>query len=128
MMSSDFNFVRTTKFIPGNNHEVEIAEVNRELVRLAAKRLPYAEEDAERAKLRAELDRLGSLPATEDKWDHPILLENGQPVTKRDKWNASDIAAKRAMLAEYRITFQWDEVDGIRFPRFLMVPKTYETA
>ena len=126
MMKSDFNFVRTTKFIPGDNHSVEIAEVNRELRRLPAKGLPYAEEDSERAKLRAELDRLGSLPATEDKWDHPILLENGEPVTYSSKWQASDIGGKRAMLGEYRITFQWDEVDGSKFPRFLMVPKVYQ--
>jgi DNA invertase Pin-like site-specific DNA recombinase len=126
IMESNFLFVRTTKFVPGNNHEVEIAAVDRELVRLAAKRLPYNEEDAERAKLRAERDRLESLPATEDRWDHPILLENGEPVTHSSKWQASDIDGKRAMLGEYRITFCWDEVDGSRFPRFLMVPKIYQ--
>ena len=128
MMSADFTFVRTTKFIPGDNHSVEIAEVDRELLRLPAKRLSEEEEDTERAKLRAERKRLLRLPATEDRWDHPILLEDGEPVTYSAKWNASDIDGKHSMLAEYRITFCWDEVDGTKFPRFLMVPKIYETA
>jgi DNA invertase Pin-like site-specific DNA recombinase len=128
MMASNLNFVRTTKFIPGDNHDAEIAQIDRELLRLPAKLLPYKEEDAERARLRAERDRLASLPATDDRYEFPILIENGEPVTYASKWQASDIDGQRAMLRENRITFRWDEGDGIRFPRFLMVPITYDAA
>ena len=128
MMASDLNFVRTTKFIPGDNHDADIAKVDRELLKLPARRLPYKQEDAERARLRAERDNLELLPTTDDRYEFPILIDNGEPVTYANKWQGSDINGKRAMLRENRITFRWDEVDRVRFPRFLTVPKTYKEA
>jgi DNA invertase Pin-like site-specific DNA recombinase len=121
-MSADLTFVMTTKFIPGHNYEKEIKVIERELFKLPTRGLPEEDEDAERARLRAEKRRLLALPTVPDNWDTAPVMENGEPITHAAKWQASDLTGKREILKEKRITFQWGELDGERHPEVTIVP------
>jgi hypothetical protein len=68
--------------IPGYDHSVELAEIAFELDQLPRKGLPWAEEDAERARLRAEYTRVSELPSVPDRWEE---VPNGH--TYADLWD-----------------------------------------
>lgn len=65
------------RLVPGENHDIELTEIKLALDDLPKRNLTDAEEDAERAKLRAERDRLESLPNIPDHWEE---VETGKTV------------------------------------------------
>jgi hypothetical protein len=122
-MRSDHRVMLKTEFVPGENHDAEIAKIRLKLRDLPTRNLSEDEEDAERARLRTEKRRLESLPTTAPDWKPVIVTDDqGNPVTYAAKWDSSDLAGKREMLKEMRITFRWDEIDGRRFPLVGIVP------
>jgi hypothetical protein len=54
--------------VPGENHDVEIADIKLAMRDLGAQDLPDNEYDAELRRLRAERDRLAALPNIPDQW------------------------------------------------------------
>ena len=85
--------VTETVFTPGHNHEPELEAIRFELDHLASRHLPWAEEDAERARLRAEYDRLDALEATPDSWEEKTL-----ETTYADLWAALESAGRNEWL------------------------------
>lgn len=82
----------TRRFIPGHNHDAEIADVQYQLDHLASQHLDDDAEDLERMRLRGEKKRLANLPATPDSWvdvqaDHTYADEwNDLPNCERAEW------------------------------------------
>lgn len=69
--------------IPGNDHSEELAKIEDERRDLAMRGLPWAEEDAERAKLRARYDEVAALP---DVPEDTKLVDTG--TTYAAQWDA----------------------------------------
>jgi len=82
-------------WIPGNDYESEIEQVNISLLELPARGLDEDKEDAERAKLRAERRRLQDLPSTPGRWDDQ---ETGETYGEMFARLAGDTTALRAKL------------------------------
>ena len=69
IIAETFNIhVMIRKLTLGHDHSVELAEIAFELDQLPRKSLPWAEEDTERARLRAEYTRVSDLPSVPDQW------------------------------------------------------------
>lgn len=81
----------------GNEAEIanRLEDIQWQLSQLAAKRLPWDQEDAERAVLRAEYDRVASAPVVEDEVK---LIGTGQ--TYLQTWEGLDIHQRGHWLAE----------------------------
>lgn len=71
------------RIIPGTDHTAELESLRFELRQLPARDLPWDEEDAERARLRAEHDRIAALPVVPDT---EVLVDTGE--TYASLWNA----------------------------------------
>jgi site-specific DNA recombinase len=71
------------RIIPGTDHTAELESLKFELRQLAARDLPWDEEDAERARLRAEYDRIAALPVVPDQ---EVMVDTGE--TYASLWNA----------------------------------------
>ncbi len=56
------------RLVEGENHDIELTEIQLQLDDLPKRKLPDVEEDAERARLREERNRLESLPNIPDRW------------------------------------------------------------
>ena len=84
------------RLIKGENHDMELAQISLELQDLPSRDLPDAEEDAERARLRAERDRLLGQPRIPDRWEE---VETGETVGQH--WAGLDFDGKRSMLLEH---------------------------
>jgi DNA invertase Pin-like site-specific DNA recombinase len=69
------------KFIPGNDHSGELKDTEFLLQHLSSQQLSDEEEDAERARLRAERDRIKALPIEPG---HTERVETGE--TYADRW------------------------------------------
>jgi hypothetical protein len=85
------------QIVPGNEAQIEnrLEEIRFELTQLAAKGLPWAEEDAERAVLRAEYDRVAATPIIEDRVD---LLPTSE--TYLEQWERLAVPERGRWLAE----------------------------
>jgi DNA invertase Pin-like site-specific DNA recombinase len=83
----------TLERVNGENHDAELAEVQLALSDLPKRGLSDDEEDAERKRLRAERNRLQSLPNTPDRWDE---VPTGQTVGEH--WAGLDYDGQRAFL------------------------------
>lgn len=84
IMNDSFNIPRLERqVIPGTDHAAELESLKFELRQLSARDLPWDEEDAERARLRAEHDRIAALPVVPDK---VVTVDSGQ--TYAALWNA----------------------------------------
>ena len=126
-MRANHLWVYETTFEPGEEAEIN-AEIDR--IRLKLRDLPTRglsddDEDAERERLRAERRKLESQlkDARPDYWGKTLVTkEDGSPLTEADRWNAADLAGKREIIGEMRITFSWGEEGGQRFPITSMVP------
>jgi DNA invertase Pin-like site-specific DNA recombinase len=79
--------------VEGNSHYAELAETQLELAELPKRGLSDDEEDAERSRLRAERNRLESLPETPDRI---VMVETGETVGEH--FASLDDAARRAMM------------------------------
>ena len=103
------------RLIEGENHDVELADIALQLQDLPSRNLPDTEEDAERARLRAERDRLTELNkhARPDRWDEMEMCTicaseyqdtceaSGHPmVTVGEHWASLDHESRRAVLLE----------------------------
>lgn len=83
------------RLVPGENHDVELAEIRMAIRDLGAQDLPDNEYDAELAKLRAERDRLSTLPNVPDRWEDVKTDETvGQHFASLNR------EGQRAMLLE----------------------------
>jgi DNA invertase Pin-like site-specific DNA recombinase len=71
------------RIIPGTDHAVELESLKFELRQLPARDLPWDDEDAERARLRAEHDRIAALPVVPDR---VVMVDTGQ--TWAGLWDA----------------------------------------
>lgn len=70
------------RVIPGTDHAADLESLKFELRQLAARELPWDEEDAERARLRAEYDHIAALPSVPDQ---VVEVDSGQ--TYAGLWN-----------------------------------------
>ncbi len=67
IIHDSFNTPRMERrVIPGTDHAADLESLRFELRQLPARDLPWDEEDAERARLRAEYDRVSALPVVPD--------------------------------------------------------------
>lgn len=82
------------RVIPGTDHTAGLESLKFELRQLPARDLPWDEEDAERARLRAEHDRIAALPVVPDK---EVMVNTGQ--TYASLWNALRPADRGPWLA-----------------------------
>jgi DNA invertase Pin-like site-specific DNA recombinase len=95
IVSETFNVPRLVrKVIPGTDHTAELASLDFELQQLPALKLPWGEEDAERARLRAEYTRIADLPVVPDE---EVMVNTGE--TYADLWNATRPADRGEWLA-----------------------------
>jgi DNA invertase Pin-like site-specific DNA recombinase len=85
------------QIVYGNEAEIEneLEQILFELAQLPSRRLPWAEEDAERARLRAEYERVAATPVVEDKVE---LRPTGQ--TYLQVWDSLDVHQRGHWLAE----------------------------
>jgi hypothetical protein len=79
--------------VEGDSHEAELADILLELAELPKRDLTDAEEDAERARLRALRDELEGMESTPDRIE---LVETGETIG--DHFRSLDDAGKRTML------------------------------
>jgi hypothetical protein len=63
------------RVIPGTDHAADLESLKFELRQLAARDLPWDEEDAERARLRADYDRIAALPLVPDQ---VVMVDTGE--------------------------------------------------
>jgi DNA invertase Pin-like site-specific DNA recombinase len=109
-MSDDDEMMFEWTLMPGENYDDEMDLINAKIDALDKDADDYEERWAE---LRAEYKRLKALDCTPDEWRE---VPTGE--TYGDKWKAfdraGDLAGKRKMLEDFRITFAWTEVDGVR--------------
>ena len=71
------------RVIPGTDHAAERESLKFELRQLPARDLPWDEEDAERARLRAEYDRIAELPVVPDQ-----VIEVDTGTTYANLWES----------------------------------------
>lgn len=71
------------RIIPGTDHVADLESLKFELRQLPARELPWDEEDAERSRLRAEYDRIASLPVVPDQ---VVMVDTGE--TYAGKWDS----------------------------------------
>jgi len=90
--------VTLTVFTPGHSHEAELEALRFELKELPRRDLAWDAEDAERARLRAEYDRLAALPSAPDRAEE---VETDQ--TYADVWNALEPSERNAWLEGARV-------------------------
>ena len=84
IVNETFNVPRMERrIIPGTDHAAELESLKFELRQLSARDLPWDQEDAERARLRAEYDRIARLPVVPDE---VVTVDSGQTYTSL--WNA----------------------------------------
>jgi hypothetical protein len=83
----------TLERVSGENRDAELADVQLALSDLPKQGLSDDEEDAERKRLRAERNRLQSLPNTPDRWEE---VPTGQTVGEH--WASLDYDGQRAFL------------------------------
>jgi DNA invertase Pin-like site-specific DNA recombinase len=104
IMTSTFNKqVKRHKIVYGNEAEIqaELERINFERKQLAARALPWDEEDRERARLREEFERVSSTTLIDD---HVELIDTDD--TYSGLWERLDTAERGAWLAEhgFRVT------------------------
>jgi DNA invertase Pin-like site-specific DNA recombinase len=103
-MSINHERILKRVYVPGHNHDAEIADVDFRISQLSPEGLTRAEYNANLDKLWDEKEALQNLPHVDDDWKTvQIEDEHGNPVTYASKWTASDDAGKRAMLKETTI-------------------------
>jgi DNA invertase Pin-like site-specific DNA recombinase len=99
-MSRNAGFVTREVLVPGKSYAAEIARAEFRLRELGKQGLDWDAEDAERARLRAEIKRLRDLPAEPDRIEEDVL-----PITVGDAWQMlRDVDERRAFLHAAEIT------------------------
>jgi hypothetical protein len=99
------------QLVEGDSHEAELADILLELAELPKRDLTDAEEDAERARLRALRDELEGMESTPDRIE---LVETGETIG--DHFRSLDDAGKRAMLMSDGIkVYAWKPEGERRF-------------
>lgn len=83
------------QLVKGENHDIELTEIRIALDDLPKRHLSDAEEDAERSRLRAERNRLESLPNIPDHWEE---VDTGKTVGEH--FVSLNREGRRAMLLE----------------------------
>jgi DNA invertase Pin-like site-specific DNA recombinase len=99
------------QLVEGDSHETELADILLELAELPKRDLTDAEEDAERARLRALRDELEGMDSTPDRIE---LVETGETIGAH--FRSLDDAGKRAMLMSDGIkVYAWKPEGDRRF-------------
>ncbi len=105
---------KSQRLVPGENHDIELADIRLALDDLPKRNLPDADEDAERARLRAERDRLEALPNIPDDWQEVEICDTcggsqyldtceaagHHKVTIGEHFRRLDYEGQRALLVE----------------------------
>lgn len=86
------------KYVPGHNHDSEIADVDYRISQLSPEGLTRAEYLAKQNELWDEKETLETMPTVPDRWD---WVDTGE--TYASKWAASEADGKREMLKETEI-------------------------
>jgi DNA invertase Pin-like site-specific DNA recombinase len=116
-MSEDDRPIMERIYIPGHNHDAEIADVDYRITQLSPEGITRAEYMEKLQVLWDEKETYEKMPFVPDSWD---LVDTGE--TYASKWAASDDNGKREMLKEMHITASWSMLDGKRLPMVGMVP------
>ena len=116
-MSEDDSAIMERKYIPGHNHDAEIADVDYRITQLSPEGLTRAAYMEKLQALWDEKEAYAEMPFVADRWE---WVDTGQTIAS--KWAASDNDGKREMLKEWHITAEWNEIDGQRYPSVMMVP------
>ena len=120
-MSNNHDEITKRVYVPGHNHDAEIADVDFRISQLSPEGLTRAEYRAMEDKLWDEKETLQNLPHVDDTWTtEPVRDSKGNVVTYASKWATSDADGKREMLKEVKITCKRDEETGL--PIVVMVP------
>ena len=91
--------VRT--LIAGHDHSAELAELAYELQQLPMQGMDWEKEDAERARLRAEYNRVSELESVPDRW---VDVPNGH--TYAGLWEALSTPERGQWLKDHGFTVQ----------------------
>lgn len=135
IMSGLLRPVLRPEFHPATGHQVELDDVAAKLEDLPRRKLPRAEEQAERERLWARQDELEGLPAT-PAWIErvPVLKANGEPLSHGERWQASTPAGKRTWLRDAAFSVQLttpgrlaDSYDGDRGDGVLSTVDVFES-
>lgn len=102
------------RLVEGENHDIELADIRIRLDDLPKRNLSDANEDAERARLRTERDRLAALPNIPDHWDeveicgtcesawlYRCAAADHHKVTVGEHFRSLDRDGRRAMILEH---------------------------
>lgn len=100
------NRVTVRTLVPGHDHSAELAEIAYELQQVGMQKLSWDEEDAERARLRAEYDRVDALPSVPDRWEE---VPNGH--TYAQLWEETPRAERGAWLKRHGFTVTADKAE-----------------
>lgn len=99
--------IMETRFIPGHNHDAEIEDVRFEIKQLGTLDLPDDEYDRRLAELRAERDRLASLPSVPDSYEQ---VDTGQ--TYAGKWAGLGMAERGSWLRSAGVRVSAEKFSG----------------
>lgn len=132
IMRTNEIWVHEWTFEAGEESQIRAAidNIRLKLGDLPTQGLSDDDEDAERAKLRAQRNQLESQidSATPDHWAKSVVTKkDGTPLTEAERWRDADQDGRREILKDYRITFKWDQLDGTREPAITVVPLWAET-
>jgi hypothetical protein len=116
-MSADDRPIMERVYIPGHNHDAQIADVDYRITQLSPEGITRAEYMEKLQVLWDEKETYENMPFVEDTWE---WVDTGE--TYAEKWAASDDDGKREMLKEMHVTACWYEIDGKRCPSVMMVP------
>jgi DNA invertase Pin-like site-specific DNA recombinase len=90
------------EYVPGHNHDAEIADVDYRISQLSPEGLTRAEYQEKLNVLWDEKEALENMPHVDDTWKLvQVKDDDGNPATYASKWAASDIDGRRDMLKEY---------------------------
>jgi hypothetical protein len=101
-ISGNHGHIRERRVVPGNDWQAEIARVMFDLRALSDRHLPYAQEDAERARLRAVKDELEAREPVPDRVEE-VLTD----TTYAQAWaELEDARDRRAWLRKLGLTIR----------------------
>jgi DNA invertase Pin-like site-specific DNA recombinase len=122
-MSADHRPIQKRTYIPGHNHDAEIADVDFRITQLSPEGLTRAEYMVKLQALWDEKESYEHMEDVPDNWTTEEVKDaDGNVVTYASAWRSADFQSKRAMLKEWKITAEWMEIDGLRYPIVVMVP------
>jgi hypothetical protein len=91
-------------YVPGHNHDAQIADVDFRITQLSPEGLTRAEYLEKLQTLWDEKEAYENMEDVADEWKYDSERDgNGNVVTYASKWEASDFAGKRAILKDVKL-------------------------